>query len=89
MGWFDQESAAFRTNEQDITVYNFTEASPETFTLPQNATSALATTVGDGANILAVGGRDLFLQGLTDPMFSAPLASNCSIGRAGEPGWGL
>lgn len=89
MGWFDHESMAFRTNEQEITVYNFTEASPKVFTLPQNATGTVATTVGDGANILAVAGRDMFLQGLTDPDFSAPLASNCSIGRAGDPGWGL
>ena len=88
MGWFDSQSMAFRTNEEEITVYDFAEASTETYTLPQNATATVATTVADGINILAVAGRDLFLQGLTDTSFSAPLASNCNIGRAGDPGWG-
>jgi hypothetical protein len=49
----------------------------------------VAASVGDGRHILAVGERDLLLQDLTDPNFSAPLASNCTIGRAGDPGWGV
>jgi hypothetical protein len=89
IGWFDAQSLAFRSTEEQISVYDFSDQSTATYTLPQTLFGAVAASVGDGRHLLAVGERDLLLQDLTDPNFSAPLASNCTIGRAGDPGWGV
>ncbi|MGH3651011.1 MAG: PDZ domain-containing protein, partial [Acidimicrobiia bacterium] len=78
IGWFDAQSIAFRSADEQITVYDFTDQSTASYTLPQNLFGAVTAAVGDGRHILAVGGRDLLLQDLTDPNFSAPLASNCT-----------
>lgn len=88
IGWFDGTSLAFRTTEDLITVYDLATREPEEHSMPATITGAVAATVGDGEHIIAVAGRDMVLQSLLDPNFSAPLASNCLIGRTGDPGVG-
>jgi hypothetical protein len=89
MGWFDATAMAFRTDEETITVYDFTDGSTTPYQLPETVAGAVTATVGDGRHIIAVRERDMLLQDLIDPNFSAPLATNCVIGRAGDPGWGV
>lgn len=88
IGWHDDTRMAFRTSESIVSIHNFLDGSTETFELPENLLGAEAAAVGDGENLLVVGERTLLLQSLTDPTFSSPLASNCRIGRTGDPGWG-
>jgi hypothetical protein len=89
MGWFDPTSMSFRTGDAVITVFSFIDGSTTTYDLPESVAGSVTASVGDGRHILVVGGRDLLIQDLTDPNFSAPLADNCTIGRAGDPGWGV
>ncbi|HEY6634557.1 MAG TPA: PDZ domain-containing protein [Acidimicrobiia bacterium] len=89
MGWFDNTSLSFRTSESEISVFSFIDGSTEVFDLPESAFGSVTAAVGDGQHILVLGGRDLLLQDLTDPNFNSPLADNCTIGRAGDPGWGV
>lgn len=88
IGWHDDTSMAYRTSEGLVTVFDFVDGSAENYELPQNLTSSVAATVGDGEHILVVGTRELLLQDLADPNVSEPLATNCTVGRAGDPGWG-
>lgn len=88
MGWHNDTSMAFRTSEAAISVHDFVDASTETYELPDSLVGSVTATVGDGQHILVVGNRDLLLQDLTDLDESMPLASNCNIGRTGDPGWG-
>ena len=89
IGWFDGVSAAFRTSEGVVSVHDFVSGETTTYDLPQNLYTSVAATVGDGQHLLVTGNRNLILQDLTDPVVSGTLASNCSIGPTGEPGWGL
>jgi hypothetical protein len=88
MGWHDATSMAFRTSESIVSVHDFIDASTTTYDLPESLVGSVAATVGDGENILVVGDRDLLLQNITEPNESVPLASNCNVGRTGDPGWG-
>jgi hypothetical protein len=88
MGWHDDTSMAFRTSEAAISVHDFVDASTETYELPESLVGSVTATVGDGHHILVVGNRDLLLQDLTDLTDSVPLATNCNVGRTGDPGWG-
>lgn len=89
IGWYDETSVAFRTSDTVVTVFDFLDATTETFDLPEGLSGTAAATVGDGRSILIVGGRDLLIQDLTDPNYSIPLADNCTIGLTGDPGWGV
>lgn len=89
MGWHDDTSMAFRTSEAIISVHNFVDATTRTYDLPEGLVGSVAATVGDGENILVVGDRDLMLQNINDFNESVPLASNCNVGRTGDPGWGV
>lgn len=88
MGWHDDTSMAFRTSEAAISVHDFIDASTEVIDLPESLVGSVTATVGDGQHILVVGNRDLLLQDLTDLNESVPLATNCNVGRTGDPGWG-
>lgn len=89
IGWHDDTRMAFRTSQGVISIHDFIDGSTTTFELPQNLSGAEAAAVGDGQNILVVGERTLLLQSLADPTVSSPLATNCRIGRTGDPGWGV
>lgn len=89
IGWFDERSVAFRTNEDTVSTFDFVDGATEMYQLPESLADAITATVADGRNILAVGGQDLQMQDLTDPNVSVPLASDCTIGQTGEPGWGV
>jgi hypothetical protein len=89
MGWFGPTAMAFRTDEETVTVYDFGAATATPHPLAETVVGSVTATVGDGRHIIAVRERDMLLQDLIDPDFSAPLATNCAIGRAGDPGWGL
>jgi hypothetical protein len=89
IGWFDVRSMAYRTSETVISVFDFVDGTTDTYDLPENIVGSVTASVGDGRHILAVGGRDLLLQDLTDPNVSIPLATNCTLGQTGDPGWGL
>jgi hypothetical protein len=80
---------AFRTSQGIVSIHDFIDGSTETFELPENLFGSEAAAVGDGENLLVVGERTLLLQSLTDPALSSPLATNCRIGRTGDPGWGV
>ncbi|HJQ76124.1 MAG TPA: PDZ domain-containing protein [Acidimicrobiia bacterium] len=88
MGWFSPTAMAFRTDEETVTVYEFAEGSSTAHELPATVVGSITATVGDARHIIAVRERDMLLQDLLDPNSSAPLATNCAIGRAGDPGWG-
>lgn len=89
MGWFDGGSMAFRTSEDVVSVHDFVDGGTVTYDLPQNLVGSVGATVGDGQHIIVVGNRNLILQDLTDPVVASTLATNCSLGRTGDPGWGL
>lgn len=89
MGWFSTTAIAFRTDEETVTVYDFADGSTTPHQLPETVVGSITATVGDARHIIAVRERDMLLQDLLDPNFSAPLATNCVIGRAGDPGWGV
>lgn len=89
IGWHDDTRMAFRTSEGVVSIHDFIDGSTETFELPQNLFGSEAAAVGDGENLIVVGERTLLLQSLTDPGVSSPLATNCRVGRTGDPGWGV
>lgn len=89
IGWHDDTRMAFRTSQAIVSIHDFIDGSTETFELSENLFGAEAAAVGDGENLLVVGERTLLLQSLTDPALSAPLATNCRVGRTGDPGWGV
>jgi len=89
IGWHDDTQMAFRTSQGIVSIHDFIDGSTETFELPENLFGSEAAAVGDGENLLVVGERTLLLQSLTDPALSSPLATNCRIGRTGDPGWGV
>jgi len=87
MGWYDGTTMAFRSGEAEVTLFDFAEEEATGFELPSSLQGSVTASVGDGRHVIAVGGRDLLLQDLTDPNISSPLATNCAIGRTGDPGW--
>lgn len=89
IGWHDDTRVAFRTSQEIVSIHDFIDGSTETFELPENLFGSEAAAVGDGENLLVVGERTLLLQSLADPANSSPLATNCRIGRTGDPGWGV
>jgi hypothetical protein len=89
VGWFDGTSMAFRSSEELISVYSFVDGSTQNYTLPGTLIDALIAAVGDGRQVLAVDGRDLLINDLTTEGEVKTIAQNCSVGRIGEPGWGL
>ena len=59
---------------------------------PNRATTLIdapLVAVGDGVHMLGLNGRDLVLEDIRGETETRMLAENCSIGRIGEPGWGL
>ena len=89
IGWFDQQSLAFRSSDDAVSVLNLVDGTTTSFELPTNLAGAVAATVGDGQHIIAVDGRNMVLQDLEDTNNARPLMNNCSIGRTSDPGWGV
>lgn len=89
IGWFGPQSQAFLTSREEVTVANVIQGTSIVYPLPQELVGAALTTVGDGQHILAISGRDLVVYDLASDGDRLHLATNCSVGRSGEPGWGL
>jgi hypothetical protein len=88
IGWFDQTSLGFRS-EDIVSVLDVATGSSSTFTLPSSLLENRLLAVGDGSHVLAVEGRTLLLDDLTTQGEISLLAESCVLGAIGSPGWGM
>ena len=89
IGWFDADSVAFRSAEDVVSIHRLADGRTETHPVPATLVDAPLVAAGDGTHMLAINGRDLVLEDIAGGGETLTLAENCSIGRIGEPGWGL